>query len=716
MIGGKIKIAVAAVLAGTLITGNAVLATTLPLDGGEGGEGTGSGVYTLETGGSTLKVDTETLNLTVTRGNRTWYSGKRYSENDGLNNLWASKLTDGVTVGYRRMNTLNAYERSLSSLNPKINFTERADGFDARINCRTISVVFTMQVRLNANKLTVKVPFDSITENNSEDYKLEYLLIYPFFDSSYSQTEGGILVPDGSGAVMDLSVKTVAKQPYSARVYGNDYGISFPQVTVNAPETATMPVFATMYPDGGTMFTADSGAEYCSINASVSSITTNYNFANFNWIYREPYVKYYESSGTDGKSYVTFQEDMNKFDLVQTMTLIEGECGVSEIAEEYRKTVDFKGVSQTGAAGLRLQFLMAENKKGMFGNEVVTMTGSSYIESVAEEASAYCDNLSVSVLGYTKGGLNNSYPNHFPIDRGSGGDRGYRSLSEKLSSAGIKFSFTTDFIKAYMGAGVDERSLALNISNQFTVLDDNRSGSTAKFRLVNPDDAAERIKNDMNTVKNFNAGADYASIGSLLYSGYKNRDYDRAYAADKFREAVASAGTTANIVKPNAYMWSVCDSYLDAPIASSGFMIETESVPFLQMVVSGKMPLYSSAVNLNYTGDDLILRLTDYNVYPTFLLTEKDATELYGTNSSGVFTSSYSIWKDTVKEVYSRVNGVLSQVAGSAMVKRYEAADGVFVTEYSNGKKVVVNYGGSGFESDGMKVAAKSAAAFDITR
>ena len=50
------------------------------------------------------------------------------------------------------------------------------------------------------------------------------------------------------------------------------------------------------------------------------------------------------------------------------------------------------------------------------------------------------------------------------------------------------------------------------------------------------------------------------------------------------------------------------------------------------------------------------------------------------------------------------------------MVKRYEAADGVFVTEYSNGKKVVVNYGGSGFESDGMKVAAKSAAAFDITR
>ncbi len=703
---GKLKLAVAALISGTVIAGNVALATSLPRDGDEGE--TPQNLYTVEADGSSLTVDTKTLNLSVTRGGRTWYSGKRHSEDDNLNSLWVNKLTDAVTVGYKVMSTGNTRERTISMLNARVNFKEREDGFDADINCRLISVSFKFQVRIKGNKLQIRIPYESITENDPEENKLEYLVVYPFFDSSYSLCDGGILVPDGSGAVIDLSEQTAAKQAYSARVYGSDYGISASQISVNSPQTASMPVFATMYPDGGTMFTADDGAEYCTVNASVNSITTQYNIAYFSWIYRESYVKYYESSGTDGKSYIAFQDDMNKFDLVQTMTLIEGECDVSDVAKEYRETVDFKDGAATDA-GLRLQFLMAENKKGMFGNEVVTMTKTSFIEQVAEEVGAYCNDLSVSVLGYSSGGLNNSYPNHFPFDGGPGGKKGYKSLSQKLSAAGVKFSFTTDYIKAYAGASVNDKQLALNISNQFATLNDDRAGSSAKFNLLNPDDAAARMNDDLKTVNTYNAGLDYCSIGSLLYSGYKNRDYDRAYAAEKFAQAVAASGVTANIVKPNAYMWSVCDAYLEAPLSSSGFMIETRSVPFMQMVVSGKMQMFSSPINLNYTGDDLVLRLIDYNVYPSFLVTQKDAIELYGTNSSGVFTSSYDIWKGKIKDIYTDVISVLSKVEGCRVTDRYEAESGVFVTEYSNGKCVIVNYGSTDFATDGITVPARSA-------
>lgn len=712
MIKGLLKAAAGIALAGSIITGNIALAVNLAADVAE--DETPQGVYSVDIDGSTLKVDTKTLNLSITRGDRTWYSGKRFSEEDGLNSLWVNKLTDGVTVGYKSMNTGTTRERTISMLKPKITFKERTDGFDAKISCRDILVSFTLQVRLSGNKLQVKVPFDSISEDAPEDNKLEYLIVYPFFDSSYALTDGEILIPDGSGALIDLSVPTSAQKAYSARVYGSDYGISFDTITSNSPQTASMPVYAMMYDDGGTMVTADDGAEYCSVNAYVSGITTNYNFAYFNWIYRESYVKYYESSGTDGKSYVAFQEDMNKFDLVQTMTLLEGDCDTATVAKEYRKTVDFKqNALSSDRAGLRLQFLMAENKKGMFGNEVVTMTKTSFIEDVAEEAAQYCGNLSVSVLGYTSGGLNNSYPKHFPLDGGPGGKSGYKKLSQTLKENGVNFSFTTDYAKAYAGAGVNEKKLALNISNQFTTLTDSRAGSTAKFNLINPDDAAALMKGDLKNINKYNASVDYASVGSLLYSGYKNRDYDRAYTAEKFREAIELSQVTANIIKPNAYMWAVCDSYLEMPVSSSGFMIETESVPFLQMVVSGKMQTYSTAINLNYTGEDLILRLIDYNVYPSFLVTQKDALELYGTNSAGIFTSSYDIWKDTIKSIYTQVDGVLSAVAGCTVEDRYTAGNGVYVTVYSNGKKVVVNYGGAEVTVDGTAIAAKSAAAID---
>lgn len=706
-----IKRLLAVVLAGTVITAPAVYAASTFAD-----EGTSdTGYYSVTVDDAVMKVDKETLNLEITRGGRTWYSGKRAElpegESDGLNNLWASKLTDAVSVGYRDITRGVTTERPMTLLNSAVTFNGRPDGFDAKIRLKTLSLRFTLQVRLSGDKVQVTVPRDSI-EESSDKYRLQYLLVYPFFDSSYSLADGQILVPDGSGAVIDLSVPTPAKQAYSARVYGADYGISAPPVSPTSPLTATMPVLALMYGDGGTMITADSGAEYCSVNASVSSITTQYNFAYFNWIYRETYVKYYESAGTDGKSYIAFQEQMNNFDLVQTMTLLDGGCAVTDVAKRYREKFNLQKPDGNSNAGLRLEFLMAENKKGMFGNETIAMTTSKYVQSVADEVKQYCNNLNISLLGYTSGGLNGSYPEHFSIESKTGGKSGYKKLSESLVADGINLAFVTDFVKAYENAAVSNGKLALNISNQFITLNDSRSGSSAKFRLMNADAAAAQLAKDVKKVKEYNAAVDYASIGSILYSGYKNSDFTRRNAADAFVNAVKESGAGANIVKPNDYMWGVCNGYLEAPLSSSSFMIETESVPFVQTVLSGRVDMYSEAVNLNYTGRELVLRLIDFNVYPSFTLTEKDALELYGTNSSGIFTSSYSIWKDTVKEMYEEVNGVLSRVRGATVEKRYSPAGGVYVTEYSNGVSVAVNYGDKEYSFGGQTVKGKSAAAF----
>lgn len=215
---GKLKLAVAALLTGTVIAGNVALATQLPQSAADDGD-TAQNTYTVEADGTALTVDTKTLNFSATRGGRTWYSGKRDSENDGLNSLWVNKLTDAVTIGYKMMGTGNTRERTINMLKPKINFKERADGFDANINCRDISISFKFELRIKGNKLQVRIPYDSIREDDPEETKLEYLIVYPFFDSSYSLVDGQILLPDGSGAVIDLSAPTAAKQAYSARVY-----------------------------------------------------------------------------------------------------------------------------------------------------------------------------------------------------------------------------------------------------------------------------------------------------------------------------------------------------------------------------------------------------------------------------------------------------------------------------------------------------------------
>lgn len=704
---GKLKAIAAILVAGVTITSSTALATKSiakeVVDSLVDSE-----KYIVALDGTTLTVDRDTLNLEAKRGDKVWYSGKRGEENDGLNENFIGKLTDGVTIGYRAMNTGNAKEQSITGLNPKITFKERTDGFDAKIYCRTIDLTFTLQVRIKNNTLQFKVPFDTIEEGSPQKNQLAYLTIYPFFDSSYMQVEGEILVPDGSGGIIDLSRQTPAKQNYSARVFGDDYSISAKKLSSTTPQNATMPLYAMMYSDHGTMVTADSGEEYCAINAYASTNTIKYNFAYFNWIYRESYVKYYESSGTAGKSYEAFQENKNEFDIVQTMTLFENACNYVDVANAYSKKIDIKKGESQKDVGLRLQFLMAENKKGMFGDEVVVMTKTENISNIVDQVNAYCKNIKVSLLGYTAGGLSGSYPNHFPLEGGTGSSTSYKKLNEKISSLGGELSFETDYAKAYLKSSVDNRKLTLNISNQFTQIESDKVGPKIQYNLLNPQDGMAMLTKDLNNIKKYTNTIDYSSICSLLYSGYRSKDFSRANAATIFKEGVASTGLKANMVKPNSYMWAVCDGYLDAPISCSGFMIISRSVPFLQVLLSGNMPIYSTPINLNYTGEDLVLRLIDYNVYPTFLLTQKDAMELYGTSSMGIFTSSFDIWKDSVKDIYTQVNAILSQVTNSKIVAK-TVENNLQITTYSNNKKVVVNYTNSDIVLDTVTIKAKSA-------
>ena len=82
------------------------------------------GMFSVTVGDYVMNVDKSNLNMSVTKGDKTWYSGKRFSEEDGLNNSWVAKLTDAITVGYRDLSTNIASEGALSRLGGTVKFTE----------------------------------------------------------------------------------------------------------------------------------------------------------------------------------------------------------------------------------------------------------------------------------------------------------------------------------------------------------------------------------------------------------------------------------------------------------------------------------------------------------------------------------------------------------------------------------------------------------------
>lgn len=687
-------------------------------DDGAGAEG----FYTVKaSNGATMTVNEENLSLVIVKDGRTWYSGKLDDEDvttddhNGLTDLLAAQVTDAVTVTYRTLVNGQHTSRGFTSINNGrvSSFRERDDGFDATIKTgSTIGISFKLQVRFDGERLTATIPADSIEESASDKILLAQLSIYPYFDSSYKLADGGrIFIPDGSGAVIDLSAANSAKSPYTARVYGDDYGFaSTSSLKANAPERVTMPVVATLYPDGGTMAVATKGAAYARVNAAVAGMTNNYNRTYFSFIYREEYNRTYE--GGLGLSQISFPNEINEFDAQITYKLLPQNSDVADVATLYRdEFVDIKK-SVIDSVGLRLKFLMSENKQGMFGREVVNMTDTKFVAKVAQEVVAYCNSLSVALTGYQQGGLGGANPSIFPLDGKSGGNSGYKELAEELAKIYVQMSFVNDYVRAHVRANVSRYNLAQNVSEQFIVLNDVRAGSTATFSLMKPSYTESLIKKDVKKIAKYsNAGIDYETLGALLFSGFKQETFTRNELIERQVNAVKDAGVYASLSNPNDYMYGVADCLVDIPLTNSEYLIETESVPFVQMVLSGYVPMYSKALNLDYTGQNLILRLIDSNVYPSFILTEQDAIELYGTDSQEIFTSSFDIWKYSVRETYLQVDAVLREVVGQTVVSRVKVQPNVYVTTYSNGVKVAVNYSNVDVSVEGHQLQAQSALA-----
>lgn len=666
------------------------------------------GTYVLAKDGATLTADKSTLNFSVTKNGRTWFSGKRASEDDGLNNQWVNKLTDAVTVGYFVTKNNNQTERSLSMLKSSITFKEKSDGFEAKVKCKQISLSFTLVVKLSSDGVTLKIPFDSVKES-SESYRLQYITLCPFFDASYGLQSGKIIIPDGSGASIDLNKSSGAKQPYSARVYGSDYGVSSATVSSNSPHTASMPLFATLYDDGGTVTTVKSGAEYATINAYTKGITTDYNLVYFTYVYRESFVRYYQSAGSEGKSYVALQDQMNRFDIEQKMTFLGSGCSLSDVAAVAVKEFDVKKTSEVVSTGLRVKFLMSESKQGLFGNETVNLTTTSFVQNAVNEIKQYAGNLSVSLLGYNSGGLSRAGVECFPLDGLSGGNGGYKKLLAAANEQQVRLSLHVDPVKIKEDEFPSGYKAATNLAEQYITVGDNRVGSDVKFLMLSAVNAQSYFDKNNKKFGTYANAVDLDSVGYMLFTD-TNDGIDRKQSADKYRQMIESCGVGVSLYRPNMYLWNVCQGYLDMPLDNSGYIIETESVPLLQMILSGKMPMYSRPVNLNYSSDNDVLKLIDYNVYPSFLLTEQNSIELHGTDSVDIFTSAYSDWNGTVRQIFRQVDAVLGKVVGCGVTDRIQNED-YAVTTYDNGVKVIVNYGSSDIDLFGITIKACSAQA-----
>jgi hypothetical protein len=664
-----------------------------------------------------LYVNKKSLALKIKdkKTNFIWDSGPGEQNHDGLNKTWQQMAQSAITIEYSdRLGKVRSESILTNHSHPDVKLIKC--GFSASVDMNQANIHIQMDVGLKGNALTVSIPQKEIQENGYT--KLISMKVYPFLGAVNQQdVDGYMFIPDGSGALIRYGNSGKgADAPFTGSIYGNDQGFqrtvtSDPEI--NSVQQIKMPVFGVVHgvKQNGFITVIQDGAPYADINAYPAGVSTRFNWVSTLFHYR---YQYFQPTNKNMDGINVYQKSMNHFNIkLRYMFLENNQADYVGMAKQYQNYLVATGqlTKHKDNADIRLEFLGGEAKQGLIWNTVLPMTKVASIPNDLNELKENnVDHMFVIYKGWSKGGLTGTLPAKFPFESKLGSMDELQSVITSLKKENVPIYFYTDYTKAFEGATgySGSRDVAKKISSEtISTMENNKN-----IYYLSPWKSLELAKEDITDYKKYgmsNLAVD--SSGYTLFSDFSSTQSSNRIDTIKtynkvFSELNKHVGQIA-LYEPSVYAWKSSSRYLDIPMYSSNYLYETDTVPFLQIVLKGYIPYYAPFSNFYSDSQDQVLRMVEYGAYPSFLLTDQPADLLAKTASKDVYTSEFKVWKDEIIKQYQTIQQTLGQVKGASIEGREIPMPGIVEVSYSNGKTIIVNYTDSSYSSHGIHVEAK---------
>lgn len=526
-------------------------------------------------------------------------------------------------------------------------------------------------------------------------------------------TPGYSFVPDGSGSLIRFKNQTVELDSYIADVYGMNYTqaenfelLGFEYVPL---KTASMPVFGMVHGQNQNAYLAyaSSGDEYMKIISTPDEGVDNlyYNFTYAIFEYNKKFEQVYTQDGYGG--YFDVYEEPNDFDIELQYNFLQGdgtEDGYAAdyvgMAKLYRDILLENGdlhLMETAADStpIRLDFFMADSEQAILGykNAVATdVDGVSYI--LDKILARGITNINSGLIGWNDGGATLGDPSDTDFTSQIGKKGEFEDLIKKYQkSDGIDISFVND----YFHINEEQMNLRTNAAKHtnnwysriYTI-----NIPIYEFYFARPVKSIEWLTDHANDFDKLGVTSyTLKGISNNLISEYNDND-DRIDSLEIISNGVEKLDDDKliNAYQPNSYFWKYTDRYIDMPVFSSQHLVESDTVPFLQLVLHGTMELYAPYSNFSFYTDNDVLRMIDYNVNPSFVLTKEPSHILSDTNSKNFYSTEYNLYLDLIDSIYGKVNKALTPTLGAEWIGREVYENGVIVNTYSNGVTIIINY------------------------
>lgn len=617
--------------------------------------------------------------------------------------------------------------KRLKDLFIKIGYTyeqmvEQREKTGSAVGKSGLNIVVPLDLTIDEGGLHASV--DASLIHVTDGYAVTKISLLAGLGATRSQ-DGFFIVPDGSGALIPLY--NPEGLLYSQPVYGMDAALSTTAGYESASQVV-MPYFALTTGDSTILGSVTEGEAMAAICAQPIGGTNPAARAFAQFTVTDTDRRAIDQTSQSVRELLTARgSEKGVFSVYYQFC--ERAYTYSETARLYQKTLVDAGVLPEQTDTERRLYLdlygMVLKDTHFMGFPITEKTVLTSFEQAQTILDALydkgIDGMRVRYLGMANGGMQNRLAKGYDIEACLGGQKGFAALQEHIAQrniaiypdAVINYIYQDGLLDGFSaGRDVTRRISGQSVAHTLMDLAENKETeelpcfplTVAKIR----ESAASLLKPlEKQNIRTLSL----STIGGRLESNFNRRVYttrsDTQKAYEEILAQLSGEGLGIMVETGHQYTLPYADAVVGLPSGNSGLTIESTGIPFVQIVLSGRMEYAMTAFNQSGNVQWERLRAIETGAMVYYRLMYADNMELKKTAYEGLSSMNYAIWLDQVADSYRYVEEALALTEGSA-IKDHETLNGqVAVTTYGNGTRIYVNYGNEAFVTDeGLEVPA----------
>lgn len=595
-----------------------------------------------------------------------------------------------------------------------------------------IYFVVPLEYRLDGDSVLVSVPSKGIEEyGNGYIYRIQLLR---YMGASTYTDNGYLVVPNGSGSIINFNNGKKGVAQYSQYIYGID-PLSANYTTLEEAKDAKLPIFGICYEDRTVFGEVEEGATTATLTAGVSG---NYNERNY--VYPTFVTRNADNLVMFGDAKNdTYVIEENLYDIDYTVRysfLTSENAGYSGMANYYRNKLIGKGVLKEVEDSTDIPFyydiISGVKETGHF-------LGVQYLHTFSmtdfDEAAEIADTLSkqgiknqvMNLQGWFNGGYYHDATDHLRVLGKLGGKSGLSKLNthmkelggrlygdvafQKVTYADDSFNYNAESSRYYGGGYV----AAFGLNDPSTLRNTASLGfNETRYNMLSPKFLPRYVEKFAKKVMNIDIdGISLRDLGNTLQSDKKrtnitDREQALAIVMGQY-EQLKATGKELLFDSPNSYAFGYAKDMINVPFDANQYFICDDYIPLYQMIVHGCINYSSILLNYenSYELQHRMLQMIESGTAPHYQFTYEEASRMKNTGLNRFYSTTFATHVEEASSVYAYVNEALRNVI-NAQIICHEIDGNIRKVTYSNGVVFYINYGDEAGEKDAVSIPAMS--------